>query len=812
MIGVSEEAKIKGDIETQHNWDVVINSELPDIEDAENFVFFEDCQLVTLLSLVEGTLKVSANFIYFYERSKDENRTTSSAHNIQCKIEDIREIYRRRYNLRDSAIEIFLTDQTNYLFNFDKYHRDIVYRKIIALKPANLIHGIARSPQETLRTTEITRNWIQREISNFEYLMYINTLSGRSYNDLSQYPVFPWVLKDYQSDSLDLTNPLSTSCYRDLSKPIGAQIPELAEQAEAKYHCLPQDGLDPPFHWGTHYSNPGAVLYYLVRMEPYTTLHIELHGRFDHPDRQFYSIQQSYTSSTKGQGDCKELIPEFYYLPEFLVNLNKFDFGLKYDGSSVSDVILPPWAQTPEDFIVKHREALESDYVSNHLNEWIDLIFGYKQQGEEAIKAINVYHYTSYAGRVDLDKEKNPKKRRALEAQISNFGQTPSQVFTQPHPKRMVATEASSLRGSKLVHILNAPALKANAIQMGSPADPIVFVGVSAGQPKQVIERGVMDNLVTISQNGVYGIHNWLARWTASHPFYCEKDTQVEEGLRYITGPLSPSLTTHSMCMALSDDGKVLILGGMWDNSVRVVQVNQHELIPLSVLYHHKSIITCLKVDGRYLATGGRDTTVVIWIVSQKNGSSRGLEPHPDNILYGHNSEVTCVDINQEFDIVTSGSKEGIVLIHTLKAGTYVRTIIPYQPSTPESEHMVITFVKVSPINGNIIIAGKIPNSNPKGAYHSVLFLYTINGKLIKRARLEARTTAVLCDGKRIVLGSENGCLEIRCTDYLNVKHKLRLKSGVTSLSLDPRNQHLFVCTVDGKLIIITSTAKPFKK
>ena len=40
------------------------------------------------------------------------------------------------------------------------------------------------------------------------------------------------------------------------------------------------------------------------------------------------------------------------------------------------DVKLPPWAKDPVDFIHKHRAALESEHVSNHLNEWIDLIFG----------------------------------------------------------------------------------------------------------------------------------------------------------------------------------------------------------------------------------------------------------------------------------------------------------------------------------------------------------------------------------------------------------------------------------------------------
>lgn len=38
------------------------------------------------------------------------------------------------------------------------------------------------------------------ELSNFEYLMHLNTLAGRTYNDLMQYPIFPWVLADYQSE------------------------------------------------------------------------------------------------------------------------------------------------------------------------------------------------------------------------------------------------------------------------------------------------------------------------------------------------------------------------------------------------------------------------------------------------------------------------------------------------------------------------------------------------------------------------------------------------------------------------------------
>jgi hypothetical protein len=34
----------------------------------------------------------------------------------------------------------------------------------------------------------VTQRWEKGDISNFQYLMYLNTLAGRSYNDLMQYP------------------------------------------------------------------------------------------------------------------------------------------------------------------------------------------------------------------------------------------------------------------------------------------------------------------------------------------------------------------------------------------------------------------------------------------------------------------------------------------------------------------------------------------------------------------------------------------------------------------------------------------------
>lgn len=65
--------------------------------------------------------------------------------------------------------------------------------------------------------------------------MHLNTLAGRSYNDLMQYPVFPWILADYDSEELDFNIPKT---FRDFSKPMGAQSEERLEQFQKRFKVL----------------------------------------------------------------------------------------------------------------------------------------------------------------------------------------------------------------------------------------------------------------------------------------------------------------------------------------------------------------------------------------------------------------------------------------------------------------------------------------------------------------------------------------------------------------------------------------------
>jgi hypothetical protein len=380
------------------------------------------------LVMYPGCLMITDSRIYFQAATLNNIGDSNNKEAIY-ELDKITRIYKRRYLLQQIGLEFFLNDQSSAFFVFESRNkRDEMFSVLIQQRPI-------QSQNPPLET--ITRRWQRREISNFEYLIYLNTEADRSVNDLTQYPVFPHIIADYTSKTLDLENPYT---FRDLSKPIGALNSIRLESFKERFQNMsPADeklGIPPPFLYGTHYSTPGYVLFYLVRVAPEHMLCLQS-GKFDSTDRMFSSIKDMWISCLNNPADLKELIPEFFCgHGEFLLNSDELNMGHKHTGERLGDVELPPWAKTPHEFIRKNIKALESDYVSEHIHEWIDLIFGYKQTEDEAIQADNLFYYLTYEGSVDLEKMNDSSQKTALELQIQEFGQTPKKLFCGPHPRR----------------------------------------------------------------------------------------------------------------------------------------------------------------------------------------------------------------------------------------------------------------------------------------------------------------------------------------------------------------------------------------
>ncbi|MCO5567993.1 hypothetical protein L7F22_021689 [Adiantum nelumboides] len=265
------------------------------------------------------------------------------------KLDNVHELLKRRYQLRPVAIELFSMDGCNELLVFHKNERDEVFKNLLALNlPRNsmldaTISGASKQESNEggrlfkMMAKSFSKRWQNGEISNFQYLMHLNTLAGRGYNDLTQYPVYPWVLADYESEQLNLSDP---NTFRQLDKPMGALTPEREEEFRRRYESW-DDPEIPSFHYGSHYSSAGTVLFYLIRLPPFSCENQKLQGgQFDHADRLFNSVRDTWLSASQGNtADVKELIPEFFYLPEILENRFNLDFGFKQSGEKMPEDI-----------------------------------------------------------------------------------------------------------------------------------------------------------------------------------------------------------------------------------------------------------------------------------------------------------------------------------------------------------------------------------------------------------------------------------------------------------------------------------------
>ena len=170
---------------------------------------------------------------------------------------------RRYHGLKDSALELYWKDGTSTLLALERKHEREQVLRILTTQPNNTVNSIpCHTDREFL--LQASQEWQTKKITNFEYLLLLNSAAGRTFQDLSRYPVFPWVLADYASQKLDLTQ---TSTFRDLTKPVGALNAERLEYFRQRYESM-QGMEEDSFLYGTHYSAAGYVLHYLVRSMP----------------------------------------------------------------------------------------------------------------------------------------------------------------------------------------------------------------------------------------------------------------------------------------------------------------------------------------------------------------------------------------------------------------------------------------------------------------------------------------------------------------------------------------------------------------
>ncbi|XXG84663.1 hypothetical protein AAC387_Pa10g2131 [Persea americana] len=232
------------------------------------------------------------------------------------------------------------------------------------------------------------KQWWRGELSNFDYLLLLNKLAGRRWGDHTFHTVMPWVI-DFSVKPDENSN----FGWRDLRKSKW-RLAKGDEQLDFTFSTS-----EIPHHVSDECLSELAVCSYKARRLPLSVLRSAVRSVYE-PNEYPSSMQRLY------QWTPDECIPEFYSDPRIFTSLH----------SGMSDLTVPAWANSPEEFISLHRDALECDRVSQEIHHWIDITFGYKMSDEAAVDAKNVMLPTQ-----------EPIMPRSMGRR---------QLFTRPHPMR----------------------------------------------------------------------------------------------------------------------------------------------------------------------------------------------------------------------------------------------------------------------------------------------------------------------------------------------------------------------------------------
>lgn len=236
----------------------------------------------------------------------------------------------------------------------------------------------------------ITKNWCNNKISNFNYLLILNCIAGRKFNCPYNHPIFPWI-SDFQSLNTNLRD-LTVSKFR-LNK--GDPHLDLIYQ-ESKSNPTG------PYHLTEFLSE---ITYFVYKSRVTSKEILCTHVR-----RQWVPNEYPISISRLYLWTPEECIPEFFCDTSIFKSIH----------DDLPDLKVPDWCNgSVDEFVRTHRLLLDSDLVSKKLHHWIDLVFGFKLSGEAAVEAKNVCLPL-------IDNHQNMRP----------YGIT--QLFTVPHPNRAV--------------------------------------------------------------------------------------------------------------------------------------------------------------------------------------------------------------------------------------------------------------------------------------------------------------------------------------------------------------------------------------
>lgn len=648
-----------------------------------------ECERITIKGTYFGNLEINGNYLVYISEGKKkpegEKYLFSALEFTQLKKEcrriweanEISEIICRRFMHQHTALEVFLKSGKSYYFNvFDNSIREQLFDSLKKWKSVLVISKITSKIVKFY-----TKKWLDNKLDNFGYLLALNKLASRSFHDLSQYPVFPWVIKDFTSESLDMKDP---GIYRDFKWPIGAQDEEHRKEIIKKYTQFQEEDM-PAFNYGSHYSSGGVVLHYLVRIQPYSHQAKMLHNdSFDVADRLFISMENCWKSCTGYNGDVKELIPEMFYFTEALYNINKCDFGTRQNGKAVDDFEPPPWAKNNRDFIRKHRKCLESPIVTEELHNWIDLVFGYKQTGREAVDNLNIFFSVSYEENFlkACSEDADPMTRQGIIEQAYHFGQTPARIILKPH----IQKKAEKLKKTSIFEtFFTKPREEEKKGKIDSTGrkintnDQEIKSSIKVELPGRVFALMPTYEYLLALKWDLETFKYYLIRikWSNTIEFGQNYKSSELEGYCIIQADNWLEHQSWKSTLPKQIDIKMIFDIGqnqfcIWEDKYIVSAFHSDYTFKLNTIKgdlkksvnYHCGLVTCVFATESYLFSGSIDSSVASW-------TGEDVEMH--KIYLGHTSSIRQIQASDTYLVVLSLSSNGTILMHDIRSADCLR-------------------------------------------------------------------------------------------------------------------------------------------
>ena len=761
-----------------------------------NYTFSCYCEFISPRHIIFGKLFICEKCIIFKnDNSFDENNIEFIFHSIKneirfkkkiiiIRLKDIEEIITREFAYNNQAFEIFLKNGKSYFFNLykednlNKFCGEMNYIKA----KFELNYLIIEEPQKAFSDSKYTKKWEDREISTYQYLLYINKFAGRSYNDLNQYPIFPWIfLVPQKKDNKIFLN------FRDMKYFMITQSEDGKNLAKKTYNNSSEEKKN-IHHFLLHYSNAAYILLYLIKISPYSEGNIRLQGGvFDGPNRLISTFDKLITSLAKIK-DSRELIPELFTTVESCYNLNYIFFGVNNQDKIVHNTLAPEAFNSPEEFIYYNRIFLNNQvgdkkkknlFPKCPIHKWVDLIFGVNQYPGELDK-LNKFDDYCYRQIKNLNKSlekckaKNLSNEKIIEkislrlSRILNFGQCPVQLFNHPHSgvknkdkKKKKDKKETSCQIDKKLDFID---INIKIVTFWLSENKNIFILIKNKLNKKMsvivyddklnkkkeifIDKIKLFNcskdfftkdtkLINIkNENLKCSIAMDLLKASEYNSFLVveedlknddnkNKDNYTFKDLNDIYS-LDPKL---SMFDIIDDNNIYLFVGRYYDKSIKIYDQNKK----IGLLKTDSFVSVIVPIDKEIFLTGHFNGKLLKWKIIYKENDNKsnndGKTKKFDKILiekefYAHKYMISCIHYNERHNVIMSCDIKGILYIRKYYDFQLINKIVINRNGT--------SFINKIFLNEYDIICAINYNIYKNKNYIS---FYSINGLLLEESK-----------------------------------------------------------------------------